>query len=162
MRHVHVFGIVVVGLIIGVVFGLSGDRWYPYGETPQAVAWKLSNEIMSPFCPGLTLAACPSGAAARLRSEIAGRLAEGESHSQVLETLVARFGEGIRATPRPRGVALSLWIVPGLLGGVILWGLFRAAGSRNAGVIECGLHERTSDTEPELESRLDEELLEIS
>jgi cytochrome c-type biogenesis protein CcmH len=163
MRQLHAFGISVVVLSIGFVIGTSAHRSSPDVETPQAVALKLSNEIMSPFCPGLTLAACPSGAAARLRSEIAARLGDGESQSQVLEWLIARFGEDIRATPRPRGVALSLWIVPGLLGGVILWGLFSAAGGlRQTRAAESGPHERTPDTEPELESRLDEELFELS
>jgi cytochrome c-type biogenesis protein CcmH/NrfF len=123
-------------------------------------AFALSSEIMSPFCPGLTLAACPSGAAAQLRSEIASRIAAGESRSMIVEGLVARFGEGIRGSPRPRGMALSLWIVPALLGG-ILWAVINAAGGIQRATSHSAHGGGIPDVEPGLESRLDEELLRL-
>lgn len=65
-------------------------------------AQRLFSQLMSPYCPGLLLADCPSQDAFDLRAEIRARLAAGETPAQVEEALYARFGESIRATIRDR------------------------------------------------------------
>lgn len=86
-------------------------------------AQRLFSQLMSPYCPGLLLADCPSQDAFDLRAEIRARLAAGETPAQVEEALYARFGESIRATPEPRSWGLLLWAAPfvvlaGSLGGL--------------------------------------------
>lgn len=80
---------------------------------------QLFGTLMSPFCPGLTLANCPSIYAETLRVSVRGRLAAGEEPDQVVESLVAAFGEGMRGAPRARGLGLALWTLPfiALVGG---------------------------------------------
>jgi len=73
---------------------------------------RLLGTIMSPFCPGLTLANCPSASAETLRVSIRGRLATGESPDSIMESLVAAFGERVRGAPRARGLGLALWALP--------------------------------------------------
>ena len=124
-------------------------------------AFALSHEIMSPYCPGMTLANCPSEAAAQLRTEIAGRFRAGESRAAIVDGLVGRFGDTIRGTPRPRGVALFLWVVPGLVGAAIVWALIRSASSR-PGAWTTDAEDRSTAAEPALVSRLDAELEELS
>ena len=109
----------------------------------------------------MTLANCPSEAAAQLRTEIAGRFRAGESRAAIVDGLVGRFGDTIRGTPRPRGVALSLWVVPGLVGAAIVWVLVRSAGSRR-GARATDADDLSTATEPALVSRLDAELEEMS
>ena len=45
--------------------------------TPEDVANEISEKIMSPYCPGVTLHDCASGAAVDLRSDIAGWAEDG-------------------------------------------------------------------------------------
>ena len=109
----------------------------------------------------MTLANCPSEAAAQLRTEIAGRFRAGESRGAIVDELVGRFGDTIRGTPRPRGVALSLWVVPGLVGTAIVWALVRSASSRG-GAWAADADDLPTAAEPALVSRLDAELEELS
>jgi cytochrome c-type biogenesis protein CcmH/NrfF len=65
-------------------------------------ATQLLGTVMSPFCPGLTLANCPSVYAETLRVSVRARLDAGEAPDSIVESLVAPFGEGIRGAPRAR------------------------------------------------------------
>jgi cytochrome c-type biogenesis protein CcmH len=73
---------------------------------------QLLGTIMSPFCPGLTLATCPSPSADTLRLSVRERLAAGESEDAIMESLVAVYGERVRGAPKPRGLGLVLWALP--------------------------------------------------
>jgi cytochrome c-type biogenesis protein CcmH/NrfF len=77
-------------------------------------ASELFNKVMSPFCPGRTIANCPSPQAAELQVSIKEKLSEGESPEQIEAELYATFGDDIRAIPRARGFNLLAWVVPGL------------------------------------------------
>jgi cytochrome c-type biogenesis protein CcmH len=114
----------------------SGGR--PVSEAERVTrANKLIGGIMSPFCPGLTLANCPSVYADTLRVSVRARVLAGESPDSIVESLVAAFGEGIRGAPRARGFGLALWAMPlvalGLGGiGVIWWLRVRGVQARPA------------------------------
>lgn len=88
---------------------------------------------MSPFCPGLSLAECPSEQASELRAQIDGRIASGASNREIDEWLVADYGESVLARPAQ---AIS-WIVPAafVLGGLAAVAFFLGAGKgeRNSG-----------------------------
>ena len=62
-------------------------------------AQKISDSIMSPYCPGMTLSACPSSDARSLRVEIEGRFNKGYTEEAVINELKMRFGEKILPTP---------------------------------------------------------------
>ena len=82
--------------------------------TPEDVANEISEKIMSPYCPGVTLHDCASGAAADLRSDIAGWAEDGWSRERILNHLEAEFGDSIRATPPSSGAGLIAWLLPAL------------------------------------------------
>jgi cytochrome c-type biogenesis protein CcmH len=149
---------IVLGLLfLTAVLCLDACRRAPPDETISLRASVLSNEIMSPFCPGLTLAACPSEAAAQLRREVAERLARGEGPEAIIETLVGRFGEGIRGTPRVDGVGITLWLVPAVLGLAMLKGLAAAGGLRRRAPASPDCPAST-DADGSLQVRLEDEL----
>ena len=50
------------------------------------------DSIMSPYCPGMTLSACPSDDARLLRDEIREKLQQGISEEQIKGDLKTRFG----------------------------------------------------------------------
>ncbi len=81
----------------------------------RADAQTLFREVMSPFCPGLTLADCPSPAAFDLRNEIDARLQRGESRQAILDGLVATYGPQLLADPSGTALGRVVWGVPMVL-----------------------------------------------
>lgn len=89
---------------------------------PQDVANSISEQVMSPFCPGVTLHDCPSDNAIQLRSQISLWAAQGWSRQRIMDKLLAEYGPDIRAVPSDRGASLMVWLLPAvavLLGAAI-------------------------------------------
>jgi cytochrome c-type biogenesis protein CcmH len=109
----------VASILAGVLLALV-----PIGALagPDDVAVSVSQKIMSPFCPGLTLHDCPSDAAAELREDIAGWARDGMSEDEIIERLEDEFGPGVLATPPKEGSGLIAWLLPiaGLLGAAVI------------------------------------------
>lgn len=96
-------------LVAGAVIMLSASSAW---AAPEDIANDISNNIMSPFCPGVTLHDCPSDTATALRERIKQMIVDGKTREQVMEILVAEFGDTIRATPPPGGSGLIAWVMP--------------------------------------------------
>ena len=79
-------------------------------ENPEDVAARVSQEIMSPFCDGVTLHDCPSGAADELRGRIVRMARSGMSEQEIIAVLEDEYGDRIAAAPQ---TPIS-WIVPGI------------------------------------------------
>ncbi len=84
---------------------------FPVGV--ETAASRLFNSTMSPFCPGLLLANCPSPQAGVLRDTIRAWIAAGVPADSIRAVLLALYGEEVRATPPARGFGLLAWLVPG-------------------------------------------------
>ena len=129
----------------------------PIGE--QQWAYELWHDTMSPYCPGRTLAECPSPQADELRLWILTQAAAGASREEVEGILFERFGDSILTAPRAEGWGLAAYVVPVLgflLGGVVVWlVLRRMVGTREetggANAIPPG------PLDPEIQRRIDEE-----
>jgi cytochrome c-type biogenesis protein CcmH/NrfF len=52
---------------------------------------ELSHDLMSPYCPGRTIASCPSPQARKLEAHILEQAEAGKSREQIETTLVERF-----------------------------------------------------------------------
>lgn len=86
------------------------------GAAPEDVANRLSYEIMSPFCPGVTLHDCPSDEATELRNQIARWASSGWSRDRIMARLRSEFGPQILAVPpADEGAGLVAWLAPVLL-----------------------------------------------
>ena len=125
----------------------------------DAEAQALFREVMSPFCPGLTLADCPSPNAFTLRDEIEARLKKGESGDAILDELVATYGTQILADPSDTPIGSVVWGVPFAFSAVaavgLAWFLRRATRphAEEPGLAPAG--------PPGLQDRLEEELEKI-
>lgn len=82
----------------------------------RSAASALAHALMSPYCPGLTLAVCPSPGAATLRREITDRLERGETVEAVRNDLVRRFGSQVSGEPEFRGIGWLAWMLPVVAG----------------------------------------------
>lgn len=100
---------------------------------PPPWAYSLAHDLMSPFCPGRTLAACPSPQADQLRQWILFQAAAGQTQDQIEEALFERFGDVMLSSPKTdTGWGVSAYAIP--IGGFVLglglvgWFISRLAG----------------------------------
>ncbi len=104
----------------------------------EGYAYDLAGELMSPFCPGRTLASCPSPQAAELIQWISLQEAAGVSREEVVEILIDRFGEEILGAPPAEGITLWAYVFPVagfvLGGGIVALALHRLVRRGEAGV----------------------------
>jgi cytochrome c-type biogenesis protein CcmH len=144
----------------GVVPADSPSRGGPLGSDVTQ-ANKLLGTLMSPFCPGLTLATCPSVYAETLRVSVRQRLDAGETPDAIEESLVAAFGESIRGAPRAAGLGLVLWALPAIVlgaGGIVVLLWLRTRGVRAAPAPSPAANHAGSVATPADLARLEAEL----
>ena len=122
-------------------------------------AYDLADEMMSPFCPGRTLAECPSGQAETLRMWLLVQEASGRSREEVEAELLERYGDVILAAPRAEGVGIAAYALPVLAflaGGVLVFAFLRR--QTRAAAAESAAEPGPAALDPELERMVDEEL----
>ena len=143
----------------------------PAADGPPGWAYSLAHDLMSPFCPGRTLAACPSPQAEELRQWILFQAVAGRSRDDIEKSLYDRYGDEILAAPRATGWGLSAYAVPILAfligGGGVVWVLRRlvlapaavVSASRPAReAVAAASPVRPPPHDAELERLVDEEL----
>lgn len=99
----------------------------------EARAREISVELRCPVCRNENIDDSNAGVARDLRLMVRERLLEGDSNAEVIEAVVARYGEYVLLKPDASGFNLVLWLAaPGLLliaGGVAFVTIRRRAGS---------------------------------
>jgi cytochrome c-type biogenesis protein CcmH/NrfF len=137
-------------------------------EGAPSWSYAMAHDLMSPFCPGRTLAECPSPQATDLRFWILTQAAAGATEAEVNEMLTQRFGDVLLASPRAEGWGLSAYVIPiafFVLGGPVVVLILRrlttgsAAGAgRPAEPVYATATQRAidADLERQLESELGE------
>jgi cytochrome c-type biogenesis protein CcmH len=122
----------------------------------ETEAARIFNSTMSPFCPGLLVANCPSPGAANMKEWIRTQLAAGLSPDSVRALLRAEYGSAVEALPPRAGFGLLAWAVPAaalVAGGVVVaWWLRRRGGEAAQGSAPA------QALDPEAQARLDREL----
>src|SRR6478672_4180985 len=113
----------------------------------------LSRELRCMVCQNQSIDDSEAPLARDLRLLVRERIAAGDSDAQVIDFLVARYGEFVLLKPRLEPRTLLLWLLPPLAlagGGLALWiqGRRRARASAAA---DPSLYELTADEEARLE-----------
>jgi cytochrome c-type biogenesis protein CcmH/NrfF len=67
--------------------------------SPSALTERVAEKVMSPYCPGLTLAACPSEEARKLRGRIEAWARQGLGEERIMRRLENELGPEVRAVP---------------------------------------------------------------
>jgi len=144
---------IAAGAVLAMFLSLSPASAQP---DPKADAARIFDEVMSPFCPGLTLADCPSQQAFELRDQITTRLAAGERPDAVVSDLVGKYGVRILADPSYTRVGAIAWGTPIVFA---IFGAMALAVFVRRSVKHSHLAEAQSDAmNPELDRLLDEQL----
>ncbi|MGJ4904566.1 cytochrome c-type biogenesis protein [Bradyrhizobium sp. HKCCYLS2058] len=95
----------------------------------------LSRELRCMVCQNQSIDDSDAPLARDLRLLVRERLAAGDSDNQVLDFLVARYGQFVLLKPRFERQTLLLWLLPPVLllgGGLALWWQVRRRGQRGA------------------------------
>ena len=90
----------------------------------EARARDLSRELRCMVCQNQSIDDSDAPLARDLRLLVRERITAGDSDTQVMDFLVARYGEFVLLKPRFEGQTLLLWLVPPLMlagGGLALW-----------------------------------------
>jgi cytochrome c-type biogenesis protein CcmH len=130
-----------------------------YPAAVETEASRIFNSMMSPYCPGLLIANCPSPGAADLKQRVKMQLAAGVSPESVRAELRATYGTQVDAVPPAEGFGLLAWIIPivALLGGgtIVVWWV------RGRGRDRAGQAARPDALDPQAQARLDRELAKL-
>jgi cytochrome c-type biogenesis protein CcmH len=114
---------------IGLAVGLSPARAVLPDEVmgdpvKEARARDLSRELRCMVCQNQSIDDSEAPLARDLRLLVRERIAAGDSDAQVIDFLVARYGEFVLLKPRFERQTLLLWLVPPLVligGALALW-----------------------------------------
>jgi cytochrome c-type biogenesis protein CcmH len=122
----------------------------------EARARDLSRELRCMVCQNQSIDDSDAPLARDLRLLVRERIATGDSDSQVIDFLVARYGEFVLLKPRFTLHTLLLWLLPPLAligGGLALW--FYSRRRSNAGsTADPSLLHLTEDEEARLQRLL--------
>ena len=125
----------------------------------ESRARDLSRELRCMVCQNQSIDDSDAPLARDLRLLVRERIASGDSDSQVIDFLVARYGEFVLLKPRFNSHTLLLWLLPPLVlagGGLALWLNMRRRSGSSAREDESPAR-LTADEEARLERLLDAE-----
>lgn len=121
----------------------------------------LSRELRCMVCQNQSIDDSEAPLARDLRLLVRERIAAGDSDAQVLDFLVARYGEFVLLKPRVEPHTLLLWLLPPLAlagGGLALW-IHGRRRSRSAAADDGSTVKLTADEEARLEQLIAEQPL---
>ncbi|MFH1341501.1 MAG: cytochrome c-type biogenesis protein [Pseudomonadota bacterium] len=124
----------------------------------ESRARELSRELRCMVCQNQSIDDSDAPLARDLRLLVRERIAAGDSDAQVIDFLVARYGEFVLLKPRFNSRTLLLWLLPPLAlagGGLALWVNMRRR-SRTAVADESGL-KLTADEEARVQALMSDE-----
>ena len=115
----------VVALVVGcpAAYAVQPDEIMS-DRAKETRARDLSRELRCMVCQNQSIDDSDAPLARDLRLLVRERLASGDSDSQVIDFLVARYGEFVLLKPRLNQHTLVLWLLPPLAlagGGLALW-----------------------------------------
>jgi cytochrome c-type biogenesis protein CcmH len=139
--------VALAAVLLSAAPALASERHPTQGE--------LEGEVICPTCH-TTLDQSSSPIALRMKAFIAGRIAAGDTRSEIEDKLIATFGRSVVARPATHGLDLLAWLLPlaAVLGGAVVLG---AAAWRwsHARAPAAGA---AAPLDPSLERQVDEEL----
>jgi cytochrome c-type biogenesis protein CcmH len=129
MRRFLALACLLAALGLGFGFGLAPAHAVLPDEVmsdpaKELRARNLSRELRCMVCQNQSIDDSEAPLARDLRLLVRERIAAGDSDAQVIDFLVARYGEFVLLKPRLERRTLLLWLVPPLLlfgGGLALW-----------------------------------------
>lgn len=77
----------------------------------ESLAQDIAAEMPSPYCPGRSIASCPSGYARELEDDILGLAKQGKDRDEIETILVQRFGQEKMGKPHQTELVVAIVLV---------------------------------------------------
>lgn len=122
-------------------FAAFGKEAAPLAEDPvvEKRLLAITTELRCLVCQNQTIADSNADLANDFRREIRKLIAEGKSDQEILDFMVARYGDFVRYRPPVKGTTLLLWAGPAVLLIIGLTALIRYLRRRNASISDSAL-----------------------
>ncbi len=116
--------LLILALVLAAGAPSAGIAASPEAASEARVV-RLAAQLRCPVCQNLSVKDSPSKVSLAFRRRIRDLVEEGRSDEQIRAFFVARYGDWILLEPPKRGIALAVWLAPGLLlaAGLALVGL---------------------------------------
>jgi cytochrome c-type biogenesis protein CcmH len=121
----------------------------------------IAQELRCPVCAGETVADSNAEVSIQIRGIIRQKLQEGETPDQIRAYFVARYGESILLSPKPKGFTLGVWVAPVIaliVGLAIVLTVLRSWSRRGAPVVAAPPARPTGALPSDDDERLEQEL----
>ncbi len=117
-------------LALAMVSGATAKEAEPMSNDPvlEARVLKIAEELRCLVCQNETIAASHADLAVDLRKQIRLKLAAGESQQQIVDFMVARYGDFVLYRPPLKASTVLLWLGPFVL--LVVAGLLMALNIR--------------------------------
>lgn len=137
MRRLAAIALLLAAITSGSSLAVQPDEMLK-DQNLEARARELSRELRCMVCQNQSIDDSEAPLARDLRLLVRERLTKGDTDQQVLDFLVARYGEFVLLKPPLEARTIILWTLPplALLAGAI--GLFFAGRRRGLGQLEPG------------------------
>lgn len=120
--------LMMLSLFSGSAWAVIDGHKYPFDDVESAARFEqLSEDLRCPKCQNQNLADSNSPVAADLRDKVYELMQEGQSDTEIVDYLVARYGDFVRYKPPFRLDTFLLWAGPAILFG---FGLLLIIGLR--------------------------------
>jgi cytochrome c-type biogenesis protein CcmH len=125
---------------------------YPFADPTHQTRFKaLLLELRCLVCQNQTLSDSDADLAQDLRQQVYEMVSQGRSDTEIIDYMVARYGDFVLYRPPVKGTTYLLWAGPFLLLATGLFVLVRVVGRRAAGASSSTLKETTSATHVEID-----------
>jgi cytochrome c-type biogenesis protein CcmH len=150
LRCALVFSLVLVaGQALAVI------ETYDFSNPELELRYRqLSTELRCPKCQNQNIADSNAPIAQDLRKLLYQQLEQGASDEEILDYMVARYGEFVRYRPRFSGATVILWLAPALLLLIGLVVAFLTLRSRRSGTPSAA-PQLSADEQQKLQALLD-------
>lgn len=163
-----------IGSFLLLLFAITSNSVFAAEHQPpapkvyvsRAELLDIAKELHPPGCTdSMTADYCTLATAYDLRAEIWDMLAQGKKKEQIIDELVAKYGERILAAPKLQGFNWLAWLLPGagiMAGGMTIGWFVRSWVRRTAAVRVSGQTAQDAvspqPVSPEQTKRVEEEL----
>ncbi|ACU53307.1 cytochrome C biogenesis protein [Acidimicrobium ferrooxidans DSM 10331] len=124
-RRIAVAWFLLAAVALGAVLVALVEQ--PSAASPAARIASLEREVRCLSCGELDVAQSKSAEAYSMAAFIRHEVAAGASNQQILDQLVATYGDAVLMAPPANGLGLYLWLLPVAVGAGIAWELVRGA-----------------------------------
>jgi len=108
--------ILLAGVVLLSARAVAVIETYDFSSSELELRYQqLSAELRCPKCQNQNIADSNAPIAQDLRKLLHQQLEEGATDEQILDYMVARYGEFVRYRPRFSGATAILWLAPALL-----------------------------------------------